>query len=142
MTSPSGSSQLGPLARGDRVHPTASVPLRHDAAKAVICSAPGCAAEVARAATGRPGVFCSAACRVRAHRARQRVAEPVSVEVDMGSASSRGRPPERAWMVRLRRGQRSVIVAIGLRQSAAERLASQIADLLDTGQPGAPDPRA
>ncbi len=33
-------------------------------------------------------------------------------------------------MVRLRRGQRSVIVAIGLRRSAADRLAEQIADLL------------
>lgn len=53
----------------------------------------------------------------------------------MGSASSRGRPPERAWMVRLRRGQRSVIVAIGLRRPAADRLAAQIADLLtDTTQ--------
>ncbi len=81
-------------------------------------------------------MFCSAACRVRAHRTRQRDAyEPVSVEVDMGSATSRGRPSERAWMVRLRRGQRSVIVAVGLRRPAAERLAGQIADLLDTGQP-------
>jgi hypothetical protein len=38
-------------------------------------------------------------------------------------------------MIRLRRGERSVIVAFGLRHSAAERLAGQIADLLDTGQP-------
>lgn len=91
---------------------------------------------VARSATGRPAVFCSAACRVRAHRARQRdAAEPVSVEVDMGSATSRGRPPERAWLIRLRRGRRSVIVATGLRRPAAERLADQIADLLGTGQP-------
>ena len=74
--------------------------------------------------------------RVRAHRARQRdAAEPVSVEVDVGSATSRGRLPERAWMVRLRRGRRSVIVATGLRRAAAERLAGQIADLLGTGQP-------
>lgn len=102
---------------------------------AVICLAPGCAEVVARSATGRPAVFCSAACRVRAHRARQRdAAEPVGVEVDMGSATSRGRPPERAWMVRMRRGGRSVIVATGLRRAAAERLAGQIADLLGTGQ--------
>ena len=39
-------------------------------------------------------------------------------------------------MVRLRRGNRSVIVAIGLRHHAAERLAEQIADLL------APNPSA
>jgi len=38
-------------------------------------------------------------------------------------------------MVRLRRGERSVIVAIGLRRPAADRLAAQIADLL-----GAPAP--
>jgi hypothetical protein len=39
-------------------------------------------------------------------------------------------------MVRLRRGQRSVIVAIGLRRSAADRLAEQITDLLtDTAHP-------
>lgn len=52
------------------------------------------------------------------------------MEVDFGSASSRGRPPERAWMVRLRRGERSVIVAIGLRRSAADRLAANIAELV------------
>ncbi len=33
-------------------------------------------------------------------------------------------------MVRLRRGQRSVIVAIGLRRPDADRLASQVAELL------------
>jgi hypothetical protein len=54
----------------------------------------------------------------------------VQVEVDMGSASSRGRPPERAWLVRLRRSDRTVVVAIGLSRSAAERLAEQISDLL------------
>jgi hypothetical protein len=59
----------------------------------------------------------------------------------MGSATSRGRLPERAWMVRLRRGSRSVIVATGLRRQAAERLADQIAELLDTGQRGAAHPQ-
>ncbi len=48
----------------------------------------------------------------------------------MGSASSRGRPPDRAWMVRKRTRERSVIVAIGLRRPDADRLASRIADLL------------
>jgi len=33
-------------------------------------------------------------------------------------------------MVRLRRGERSVIVAIGLRRPAAERLAEQITELV------------
>jgi hypothetical protein len=34
-------------------------------------------------------------------------------------------------MVRLRRGERSVIVAIGLRRSAAERLAAAITELVE-----------
>ena len=101
------------------------------------CAAPGCTNAITPARTGRPARFCSTACRVRAHRH----AAPVSVEVDMGSATSRGRSPERAWMVRLRRGQRSAIVATGLRRSAAERLADQIAELLDTEHTGAFGPR-
>lgn len=36
-------------------------------------------------------------------------------------------------MVRLRRGERSVIVAIGLHRHSADRLAEQIADLLTDG---------
>jgi hypothetical protein len=57
--------------------------------------------------------------------------EPLSVEVDTGSASSRGRPPDRAWMVRLRRADRSIIVAIGLSRTAADSLAERIAQLID-----------
>jgi hypothetical protein len=38
-------------------------------------------------------------------------------------------------MVRLRRGQRSVIVTIGLTRAAADRLAAQLTDLLGGGQP-------
>ncbi len=47
-----------------------------------------------------------------------------------GSASSRGRLPERSWLVRMRRDDRSVIVAIGLPRTGADRLAEQITDLL------------
>lgn len=93
-----------------------------------VCAAPGCDQPVPQQVTGRPARYCSPACRVRAHRARH--AAPVTVEVDMGSATSRGRPPDRAWLVRLRRADRSVIVAIGLRRPDAQRLAAQIADLL------------
>lgn len=104
---------------------------RHETAQeALSCAAPGCANTVASRPTGRPARFCCDACRARAHRQRRPVAEPVNVEVDMGSASSRGRPPERAWLVRLRRSDRTVVVAIGLRRNAAERLAEQISDLL------------
>ena len=48
----------------------------------------------------------------------------------MGSASSRGRHPDKAWLVQLRHGDRSVVVAIGLRRPAADRLAEQVNDLL------------
>jgi hypothetical protein len=54
----------------------------------------------------------------------------VTVEVDQGSASSRGRSPDRAWLVRLRRGEGSVVVAVGLSRAAADRLAGQISDLV------------
>ncbi len=55
---------------------------------------------------------------------------PITVEVDRGSASSRGRPPERAWLVRIRRADRSVIVAIGLSRTAADHLAAHITDVI------------
>ncbi|HUY63910.1 MAG TPA: hypothetical protein VMV14_05280 [Acidimicrobiales bacterium] len=54
----------------------------------------------------------------------------MAVEVDMGSATSWGRHPGRAWLVRLRRGDRSVIVAWGLSDVAAEHVAERITDLL------------
>jgi hypothetical protein len=54
----------------------------------------------------------------------------------MGPTSSRGRPPERSWLVRLRRSDRSVVVAIGLRRQAAERLAAQVTELLGPGPAG------
>lgn len=56
----------------------------------------------------------------------------------MGSASSRGRPPERSWLVRIRRSDRAVIVAIGLRRHAADRLADQLTDLLADTTDGPP----
>lgn len=56
--------------------------------------------------------------------------QPLTVEIDTGSASSRGRPPDQAWMVRLRRADRSVIVAAGLSRTAAEHLADHIADIV------------
>ena len=56
--------------------------------------------------------------------------QPVIVEIDTGSASSRGRPPDRIWLVRLRRGDQSIITTIGLSRTSAVRLAQQITDLL------------
>jgi hypothetical protein len=55
---------------------------------------------------------------------------PVTVEIDTGSSAARGRPPGQAWLIRLRRGNRSVITTIGLSRTSAELLAQKIAELL------------
>jgi len=52
------------------------------------------------------------------------------VEVDFGSTSSRGRAPGRAWLVRIRRGNQTAVVAIGLSRSCAEALAEKITALM------------
>jgi hypothetical protein len=52
------------------------------------------------------------------------------VEVDVGSSSARGRPPGRAWIVRIRNPTQSVVVAIGLSHIAAQHLADHIAEVL------------
>lgn len=93
------------------------------------CAAPECSNVIVPLPTGRPARFCSSACRARAHRQRPVTAPPIA-EADMGSASSRGRHPDTAWLVRLRRDDRTVIVAIGLRRPIADRLAEQINNLL------------
>jgi hypothetical protein len=103
--------------------------LRNEKA-AVTCGRPGCSEPVPKRATGRPALYCSAACRVSAHRQRQQSRGPVTVEIDLGSASSRGRSPDRSWLVRLRRGEDSVIVTIGLSRPTAESLAEQLGELL------------
>jgi hypothetical protein len=54
------------------------------------------------------------------------VDEAVTVEVDRGSATSRGRLPDRQWMVRLGRGGRSLVVAAGLHHDRAEHLAGRL----------------
>ncbi len=113
------------------MNPDPQVSSRNETAQAAVCCAPGCDDVLPRRATGRPARYCSAACRTRAHRQQHaRPGAAVTVEVDMGSASSRGRRPESAWLVRLRRDQRTVIVTIGLSRPAADHLAEQISDLL------------
>jgi len=60
----------------------------------------------------------------------------VTVEIDTGSSASRGQPPGRTWLIRLRRGHQSVITTIGLSRTSAEHLAEQITSLLT--EPGKP----
>jgi hypothetical protein len=118
---------------------TPPVPLRNRTDLSGTCGAPGCTNAVHRQRTGRPASFCSSACRAREFRSRkQATTAPVSVEVDRGSATSRGRPPERAWLVRIRRGGSYVIINTGLRRPDADRLAEQLTDLLGDKLPGAP----
>ena len=63
--------------------------------------------------------------------------QPLRAEIDRGSTSAKGRPPDRAWLVRLRRDNHAVIIAIGLARPSAEHLASKINQLLHP-----PDTRA
>lgn len=116
--------------------PTPRDTLRNDMG-AGTCAAHDCTNPITQTGIGRPARYCSTTCRVRHHRHRHHTATaPITVEVDMGSASSRGRPPDRAWLVRIRRADRSVIIAIGLRRHAADRLAEQLTELLtDTPPP-------
>lgn len=115
---------------GEPMKPTAAVTLRNETG-GTTCAAPGCTNPVTQQALGRLVRYCSPACRVRAHRQRRAAPGPCSVEVDMGSASSRGRSPDRAWLVRIRRSDRSVVVAIGLRRRDADRLAEALTDLFN-----------
>jgi hypothetical protein len=55
---------------------------------------------------------------------------PLNVEIDLGSASTRGRLPDRHWMIRLSRGEKTVIVNVGLSRTAAEHLADHIAEII------------
>jgi len=96
------------------------------------CARPGCPQPVVRNPRGRPRLYCSPACRTGTYRQSQPAArEPLTVEVDHGSTSSRGRPAGHVWLVRLRRGPTQAVVAIGLGRPSAEHLAGQLRDVID-----------
>ncbi len=61
---------------------------------------------------------------------------PVTVEIDTGSPSARGRPPERIWLIRLRHGEHSVVTTIDLSRTSAERLAAHISAVLSEPEKG------
>jgi hypothetical protein len=63
---------------------------------------------------------------------------PVTVQIDTGSTSSRGRLPGRAWLIRLRRGDQSIITTTGLSRTSAEHLAEKITILLAEPEPERP----
>lgn len=107
-----------------------SVSSRHETPAGPTCAAPGCANLLPEPGPGRPAHFCSEACRQRAWRTRQRQRGTLVAEVDMGSTSSKGRTQGRIWLVRLRRGNDRVIVAVGLSRNRAEALAERITTVL------------
>jgi len=95
------------------------------------CARPGCRNPVPRNPRGRPRLYCTPACRAAAHRYHHPDArQPLHIEVDHGSSSSRGRPAGHIWLVRLRRGDRQAIIAVGLGRPSAEHLARQIRDVI------------
>ena len=77
--------------------------LRYDSQVETTCAGPGCMNPLVPAGTGRPARYCSSACRVPSHRAKLAAREPVTVEVDFGSASSGVVAHQiRVFMVRMR----------------------------------------
>ena len=56
----------------------------------------------------------------------------------MGSSTSRGRPADQAWLVRIRRADNCVIVNTGMRRPTAARLAEQLIDLLSDNKSAGP----
>lgn len=84
-----------------------------------------CAAIVARrSGPGRPAIYCSPTCRP------PRPQPKLVVEVDHPDTSPDGRRVQRVWSVRLRRGQRIVVIADDLGRPSARALAGQLEDLL------------
>jgi hypothetical protein len=84
-----------------------------------ICAAPGCTNEVLRrpGAQGRPPIYCSLQCRP----SKKPNVLAVDVELDEDSAD-----PGRDWVVRLRRGNRAVVVGRGLGRFSAAVLAAEL----------------
>jgi hypothetical protein len=109
---------------------SAIVSSRHETPATPICAADGCANPLPAPGPGRPARFCSEACRARVYRLRQRRRGTIVAEVDMGSTSSKGRTQGRVWLVRLRRDNERVIVAVGLSRNRAEALAERLTTLL------------
>ena len=96
------------------------------------CARDGCTNPVARTGRqGRPAIYCSPACRPPRH---------LTVEVTHPDTSPDGRPADRVWTVRLRRGHHTVTIADNLGWPSATALAGQLDQLINPPrqEPGAP----
>jgi|BarGraIncu00222A_1022003.scaffolds.fasta_scaffold56289_2 hypothetical protein len=89
------------------------------------CRATGCTNPVVANQRGRPALYCSPKCRPSYSRSRR-----LTVEVEHPETCPDGRPPERVWMVRLRRGRRTVVVGEALGWPSAHALAGELNELL------------
>jgi hypothetical protein len=97
------------------------------------CARPGCANVLVRRPRGRPPLYCSGACRHAV--ARKGPAPRLVVEVDAEARDTTGRPTGHVWLVRLRRGERTVAVATGLGRPSADHLARQLRELIEPQRP-------
>jgi hypothetical protein len=92
-----------------------------------VCARPGCDNPLPPSpGRGRPPIYCSPACRPSLRHPSSRL----NVEIDHPDHSPDGRPADRVWTVRLRRGQRTVTIADNLGWPSATALAAQLDDLL------------
>jgi hypothetical protein len=94
------------------------------------CAAPGCENPLpSRSGPGRPALYCTPECRPAA---RGRSGVHVVVEVDHEPTPDDERPAGRIWLVRLRRGDQTVVIAAELGRPSADHLAGQLNSLLAT----------
>lgn len=108
------------------------VSFRNETPDPLRCARQGCGTPIIRNPVGRPRLYCSTACRTEAYRAANPDQHaPLLVEVAHGSTSSRGRPAGQVWLVRIRRGTRQTIIAVGLGRPSAETLAAQLRDVIN-----------
>lgn len=91
-----------------------------------MCAAHGCEGRVVRAgARGRPPIYCSPACRPSQH-SQGGGATAVVVEVEPDDADLEDLEARRTFVVRLRRGQRFVVVARGVGRFSAAGIADEL----------------
>ena len=94
-----------------------------------ICARDGCENTVPpRTSPGRPAIYCSASCRPSAST-KQGVSSLV-VELDHAPTPEDSRPTGRVWVVRLCRGEKSVVVAEELGRPSADQLVRELNELI------------
>lgn len=88
------------------------------------CSAPGCDKAVERTPgrVGRPPIYCCPGCRPSKRRSR------LTIEIDHDATDDA--ETGRDWVVRLRRGQRAVVLREGLGRFSAATFAAELRALI------------